>query len=392
MYRLRSSRSVRLSVRSPESKYSASLVLKIGLRGRPGGWSGRPRLARLEPNANVTRHPAREPDPRVRSGGPIGSPGRPRRGEGLVAAAAQGRGDGEQQDLEVRDRPHLLDVLEVHVGVEVHHPGAAARDLPQAGEARLHDVALVLPGLVAGDDLDQLRARARRGSCRRTTTFQNWGSSSRLHFRRKRPTRVWRGSSVALVGLAAVLRARARLAPAVLAHGAELVDVELAVVAPDPALPEEHRRAERHRAPPARPAPVSGSSTTKMQNPTTRSNVGFTHADVDAVRALDDHVVRFGRGDRQPALVPVASAIDPRARDRHSSCWPRHFFDRGASAPEAFPLPTPTGCDPSARSGELSTDRARGRDFPGTRTVHAATSDANGAHAPRSGRRAAGGS
>src|SRR5262245_53872666 len=44
--------------------------------------------------------------------------------------------------------------------MEMHHPGAASRHLPEAGESGLHGVPLVLPRVVAGNDLHQLGPRA----------------------------------------------------------------------------------------------------------------------------------------------------------------------------------------------------------------------------------------
>ncbi len=201
------------------------------------------------------------------------------------------------------------------------------------------------------------------------TTFQNWGSSSRLHFRRKRPTRVWRGSRSLLCVWRRSCVTGAASPAAVLAHGPELVDVELAVGASRRGADGRRPANPTTRGRPAPPSAVNGSRTTKMQKPTTRSKVGLTHAHVDPVRTFDDHVIRFGPSHRQPTLVPIASGSTrermPAARHvRHivsSTEGRRHlrhsrFFDGVIDPPEAANLAS-----------------GHGHDFRGNGPCHAAT-------------------
>ena len=202
------------------------------------------------------------------------------------------------------------------------------------------------------------------------TTFQNWGSSSRLHFRRNRPTRCGADRRRSC-GSGDGPDPPARAVPAVVAHRAELVDVELLVTV----RPTRRWRKKTGEPSESRTAtattPVQRQQHEEDAEPDDTVERRLDEAHVDPVRRLDDHVIGFGGGDGQPSFVRLALRTPRRARDRCSSCWPRHFFDRATSAPEAFPPSPVARCPRSACAGEPSTERGRTR---GTaRSLHTAT-------------------
>ena len=98
-----------------------------------------------------------------------------------------------------RDRP-VLDVVQVHEHAVVPRHLLATGDLPQPRESRLGDVPAVLR---VRQELHLLREHRPRGPTRDIdppTTLSSWGSSSRLHRRRNRPTRVILGIGPVAVG------------------------------------------------------------------------------------------------------------------------------------------------------------------------------------------------
>ena len=139
----------------------------------------------------------------------------------------------------------MLDVVEVQLEPPRERQLAPPGDLPEAGEARLHAEALALDALVeAAPRPAATSGAARRGSSRRVSTLRIWGSSSRLVRRRKRPTRVIRGSLAILkmgpCRLVQVLELRLE-SVGVCDHRAELQHPEAALVEADPLLHEEDR-------------------------------------------------------------------------------------------------------------------------------------------------------
>ena len=139
------------------------------------------------------------------------------------------------------DRP-VLDVVEVVLDPLLERGVAApAVDLGPAGDPGLHLVAqhvLRDPVLELLDEVRALRARARRSTCRRCSTFQSCGSSSRSKLAQPAPDR--RAARVVVAR-----PHRAGLVFGVDVHRSEFEDLEGLAVETHALLRVEHRAGRR---------------------------------------------------------------------------------------------------------------------------------------------------
>ena len=120
---------------------------------------------------------------------------------------------------------------------------------------------------------------ARQGSCRPSSTFRSWGSSSRLVRRRKRPTPVTRGSARSLndgSSSASNWTSVGQQRLGVGAHRAELEHRERPPMEPGPRLDVERRPGPAPADRPCRRAANTGHVSTSIAPAITRSSNRFS--------------------------------------------------------------------------------------------------------------------
>src|SRR5690606_29949239 len=82
------------------------------------------------------------------------------RSPSMTSPSAEHRKRGPGQDAHVLEEADTSQILDVDLGAFVHRLAVLIRNLPQPRQARLHEMTLVLPLLIVGDDVWHLRSRA----------------------------------------------------------------------------------------------------------------------------------------------------------------------------------------------------------------------------------------
>ena len=165
-------------------------------------------------------------------------------------ADAEGGQGGESQDLQVVQDRDLGEILEIAFRAFMKGLLAPLRDLPWPGNPRLDSVALMLPGLVPGDDLNHLGPWPDQAHLA-LENVDELGELIEAPLAEKAAHGGDPGIIGMLVGLATILADVGHAvvsvpgAPSIGLHGAELENCEDVSVPADPLLAEEDRISHR---------------------------------------------------------------------------------------------------------------------------------------------------